>query len=334
MGAASQKDRPSWQSQLEKEYNMPRNRIDVHTHLVPPFWADELKGHGGDPSGWASPSWSVEMLLRYMDDSEIAISMLSLTAPGIEGWQGDARIDIARRVNDYGATLMRQYPTRFGYLCTLPMPDVDASLTELRRCFEKLGADGVCLHSNFDDRYLGEADFDPLWKELDRYGATVFLHPTTPAGVKVLSGQPSPMEDYPADTTKCAFDLLCSGHLRRFPAVRIVLSHGGGFLPYAATRLAELRASLAPERSAEDLIDDMRRFWFDTALVGASGLPSLLAFAEPGRIVFGTDFPYASEKVCKTFISALDSYDGLSAENRTRIDRGAAELFSRLKTSA
>ncbi len=82
---------------------MSSNRIDVHTHLVPPFWAKDLPEHGGDPSGWGAPEWSPEQLLGFMDEEGIAVSMLSLTAPGIEGWKGADRIDIARRVNDYGA---------------------------------------------------------------------------------------------------------------------------------------------------------------------------------------------------------------------------------------
>ena len=309
---------------------MPYDRIDVHTHLIPPFWAEALKDHGGDPSGWGSPEWSPETLLRFMDANGIAVSMLSLTAPGIEGWHGPERADMARRVNDYGAKLVEQNPSRFGYLATLPMPDVATTLTELRRCVSDLHVDGVCLHSNFDERYLGEAAFEPLWKELDACGTTVFLHPTTPAGVKALPGQPSPMEDYPADTTKSAFDLVCSGHLRRFPSLRIILSHGGGFLPYAASRFAELRASLSPDRSSSELMDDMRRFWFDTALIGASGFPSLLGFADPTRIVFGTDFPYASEPVCSRFIAALDEHGGLTIPERERINRAGRALFPRL----
>ncbi len=309
---------------------MPRKRIDVHTHLVPPFWAKALEAHGGDPSGWAAPDWSPEALLAFMDDLEIETSILSLTAPGIEGWHGADRQDMARRINDYGAALMRGDPLRFGYFATLPMPDVQASLAEMRRAFDELGADGVCLHSNFDGRYLGETGFDLVWQELDRRAATVLIHPTTPAGVKVLAGQPSPMEDYPADTTKCAFDLVCAGHMYRYPSVRIVLAHGGGFLPYAATRLAELRASLDKSRSAEQLLADMRRFYFDTALVAPSGLPSLLAFSDPNRIVFGTDFPYASRQVSTTFTANLDQYEGLSDHDHAIIDRVAAALFPRL----
>ncbi len=157
----------------------------------------------------------------------------------------------------------------------------------------------------------------------------MLLHPTTPAGVKVLRGQPSPMEDYPADTTKAAFDLVVSGHMRRYPDVRIVLVHGGGFLPYAASRFAELYSSMNPGRSSDELMGDMRRFYFDTALVAPSGMPSLLAFADLDHIVFGTDYPYAPPHVSKTFTTNLDNYASLSSEDKDLINRGAATLFAR-----
>ena len=310
---------------------MNARRIDIHTHLIPPFWAEELKSHGGDPSGWGSPEWSPEKLLQFMDDEEIAVSILSLTAPGIEGWQGAERIDIARRINDYGAELVRAHPDRFGYLATLALPDVDAGLVELARALDDLGADGIVLHSNFDGIYLGDNAFEPVWAELDRRSAVVFVHPTTSPGIRVLNGQPSPLEDYPADTTKCAVDLVASGTVTRFPSVKIVLSHGGGFLPYAATRFAELLASLEKHRSADTLLAEMKSFYFDTALAAPSGLPSLLAFAAPGRVYFGTDYPYASEKVSKTFTKNLDAYEHFQADDLLAINRGAKALFPRLR---
>ena len=311
---------------------MSKNRVDIHTHLVPPFWAEELKSHGGDPSGWGAPKWSPQLLLQFMDAEEIAVSVLSLTAPGIEGWQGADRIKIAREINDYGASLVRDQPTRFGYLATLALPDVEAGVAEIHRAFDELGADGIVLHSNFDGTYLGDPLFEPVWEELNRREAVVFVHPTTPPGVKVLKGQPSPLEDYPADTTKCALDLVAAGVTNKFPSTKIVLSHGGGFLPYAATRLAELISSLSPARSVDSLLEEMKSFYFDTALTAPSGMPSLLAFAAPGHIFFGTDYPYASEKVSKTFTQNLDSYSQLSADDLAAINNGARHLFPRLKS--
>lgn len=203
--------------------------------------------------------------------------MLSLTAPGIEGWKGADRIAIARQVNDYGAELVTRHPHRVGYLATLALPDVDAGLAEIRRCYDELGVDGVCLHSNFEGVYLGDDRFLPIWEELDRRSAVVFVHPTTPEAT-MLPGIPGPIEDYPADTTRAALHLVVAGHMTRFTHVKVILSHGGGFLPYAASCFAELTASLTPDRSAESLLDEMGRFYFDTALVAPSGLPSLLAF--------------------------------------------------------
>jgi hypothetical protein len=98
------------------------DRIDVHTHLIPPFWAEELKNHGGDPSGWGSPESSPDSLLRFMDDEGIRISVLSLTAPGIEGWRADERVKMARRVNDYGVDLVQKTLIASATLRRCPFP--------------------------------------------------------------------------------------------------------------------------------------------------------------------------------------------------------------------
>ncbi len=310
---------------------MAKQRVDVHTHLVPPFWAEELKSHGGDPSGWGAPDWSPEQLLKFMDDEEIAVSVLSLTAPGIEGWEGAARIEIARRVNDYGAHLMNQRPDRFGYFTTLALPDVDAALSEIERSVDVLHVDGVTLHSNYDGVYLSDPRFDPVWQELDRRSATVFVHPTRPPQMPVLPGAPSPFADYPADTTRCALDLVLKGHRKRFASTKVILSHGGGYLPFAATRFAELGASLAKDRSPEDIMTDIKSFYFDTALVAPSGIPSLIGTVPVGQIVFGTDYPYASEKVSKTFDSNLDHATILTPDQVGQINVKAAGLIPRLQ---
>jgi predicted TIM-barrel fold metal-dependent hydrolase len=98
------------------------HRIDVHQHVVPPFWAKALPDHGGDPSGPRSgdpthtvlPQWSPELAIDLMDSQEIATGILSLTAPGIVGWYKNQRREIARRVNDYTAGLVAKRSDRFG----------------------------------------------------------------------------------------------------------------------------------------------------------------------------------------------------------------------------
>ena len=107
------------------------SRIDVHQHVVPPFWADELLANGGDPSGWHSPKWCPASAIEFMDSQQIATGILSLTAPSVVGWKPRERRDMTRRVNEYTANLVAKTPHRFGNFATLPLPDVDGALKEI-----------------------------------------------------------------------------------------------------------------------------------------------------------------------------------------------------------
>jgi predicted TIM-barrel fold metal-dependent hydrolase len=230
-----------------------RDRVDVHQHVVPPFWAKALPNHGEDPSGLRSgdpsssvlPQWSPESAIDLMDSQEIATGILSLTAPGIVGWKKDERREMARRVNEYTADLVVKRPDRFGNFATLPLPDVDGSLSELAYAIDTLQTDGVILLGNYAEKYLGDAAFEPLWVELDRRQAVVFVHPALP--LPPVAGVAGPLVDYPFDTTRTAVQLLLNGIVDRYTGVRIILAHAGGFVPYASHRFAELARVFRPD---------------------------------------------------------------------------------------
>ena len=310
------------------------DRIDVHQHVVPPFWAAELPSHGGDPSGWHSPEWTPESALRFMDEQEIATGVLSLTAPSVAGWDGNARCDMARRVNDYTAGLVAKLPERFGNFATLPLPDVEGAVTEAKYALDTLRADGVILLTNYEGVYLGDQRFDPLWEALDQRSATVFIHPGAPH-LKVLDGIPGPVIDYPFDTTRTAVHMVLNNVLERHPATKVILSHAGGFLPYASHRFAELLAALNPDGPTIDsFLASFGQFYFDTALsAGPAALPSLLAFAGSDHVLYGSDFPYAPASVGASFTTKLDAYSELSSDQHTAINYGnARQLLARLST--
>jgi 6-methylsalicylate decarboxylase len=303
------------------------NRIDVHQHIVPSFWTALRERSGGDASGgWPVPSWSQAAAIDMMDDLGIATGILS---PGAITF---ANASDARRCNEFTASVTIERPDRFGTFAALPLPDVDAALDEIAYAFDTLKADGVVLFANYRGTYLGDPAFAPVWDELDRRAAVVFIHPAQPP-LPWLPGIPGPVVDFPLDTARAAMQLVVSGTMRRCTRTRVILAHGGGFLPYAAHRFAELaNEAVDPGRSVEDYLADMRRFLFDTALcAGPAAMPSLLAFAEPGHILFGSDFPFASRPVGTSFTRKLDAYvadDPGLAEN---INRSAAlRLFSRL----
>ena len=315
------------------------HRIDVHQHVVPPFWAKALPTHGGDPSGARSgdpsstvlPRWSPESAIEFMDSQEIGTAILSLTSPGIVRWDKSDRREMARRINDYTQGLVAKRPDRFGHFATLPLPDVDGALSELEYAFDTLRADGVILLGNYAEKYLGDAVFEPLWAELDRRQAVVFLHPGLP--LPPVAGVAGPLVDYPFDTTRTAVQLVLNGIVDRYPRARIILAHAGGFLPYASHRFAELAHVFRPDAARPaDILASFQRFYLDTALSSSpAALPSLQAFAENRRILFGTDFPFAPADVAGYFTTKLDGYDGLTADERRAIShRNAWTLFPHL----
>ncbi|MEV4341391.1 amidohydrolase family protein [Streptomyces sp. NPDC049590] len=100
-------------------------------------------------------AWSPEEHLAFMDDDQVATSVLSLTAPSVVGWQGQERRGVARRVNEYVAELVTRHPDRFGNFATVPVPDVEGAVAEAEYALDELGADGVVLLSNCEGVYLG-----------------------------------------------------------------------------------------------------------------------------------------------------------------------------------
>ena len=310
---------------------MTANRIDVHQHVISPVWLDGLRRRN---SFHRPPAWSPEAAIAFMDSQQIATGILSLTAPGIVDWDDIERRNAAREVNESTATLVAKCPGRFGNFATLPLPDMDSSLLELAYAFDALEADGVILFSNYANRYLGDAFFEPLWVELDRREAIVFIHPTRLSEPEI-KGLPGPIIDFPFGTTRTAVDMVLKGVLDRHRKLKIILSHGGGFLPYAAYRFAGLAAAVAPGASdAGSILEKFRRFYFDTALVHCDfALASLKALADPARILFGSDFPYAPDIMAKEVTSQFDASTLLTAGERAAINHDNARALFRGKYS-
>lgn len=306
---------------------MHGGRIDTHHHILPPAYAAWLDRHGIRDGDRPLPQWSVQGALDLMDDNGIAASVLSVSTPGVHlGDHAEAR-RMARIVNEFTAGIVSRRPERFGHFATLPLPDVDGALEEAAHAFDCLDADGIVLLGNVGGTYLGDASLDPLMAELDRRDATILVHPCALPGAEV-PGLPAYAADFLLDTTRAAINLARSGCLERFPRLKIILSHAGGFLPFAAQRLA---ASCSVDGDSEAGIARLKRFYFDTALSSSSyALPSLLSFAEPTHITFGSDWPFATKERSAFYRQVLDDYP-LTAAQRDAIGRGNAErLLPRL----
>lgn len=304
-------------------------RIDVHQHFLPPSYGAALTAQGVTSGGWPMPSWSAEGAVEAMDEAGIATGILSISAPGTHiGDNAQAR-ELSRASNEFGAELVKDRPTRFGLFASLPLPDVDGALAEAAYALDTLGADGVALMTNAHGRYLGDPAFEPLWAELDARGAVAFIHPTE-TELPMLKSAPAPIVDFPFDTTRTAVDMAMAGVLSRYPNMKVILSHAGGALPYLAHRVAAT-ASVVSSLSPEAILAELRRFYFDIALSGSpTALPSLLAFADPGHILYGSDRPFAPNPTITYFDGYLDTHERSEGQSDA-INRGNAEvLFPRL----
>ncbi|MFI8434722.1 amidohydrolase family protein [Streptomyces sp. NPDC079020] len=299
-------------------------RIDVHQHLVPPAFSGPMAERAA-ALGWPAPAWDVRSAIAMMDRRSIATGLLSFPAPVAAPDDLAGARTGTRSVNEYTAEVVKDRPDRFGHFAGLPLPDVDAALAEAAHALDELNADGLMVLSNMHGRYLGDPAFEPLWAELDARAAVVLVHPTAPP-VAPVSGLPGPLVDFPYDTARTALHMALNGVPRRYPRIKMILPHAGGLLPYAADRFA-VAAHLHPDSTPEGLLGDLRRFYFDTAMSPIAALPSLLAFAAPGHVLYGSDFPMLPEEWGTGFDSGLDEYPHWEAGQLHAVNRGNAELL-------
>ncbi len=303
------------------------DRIDTHHHIVPAFYRDWLEKNGHSAGGMPIPQWSVDSSLSFMDAHKIATAMFSVSTPGAYiGDAAEAR-EVARALNVETAQIVAKNPSRFGFFATLCLPDVEGSIDEARRAFSELKADGIVLMTNTDGIYMGDPSLEPLMAVLNEHRAVVFLHPgALPA--QPAAGVPAYVADFLLDTVRTAVGICKADWFEKFPNVRFILSHAGGFIPFAAYRIAR---ACARDGDATAGMKQLKQFYMDTALASSpTSLPSLFAFADTSHITFGSDLPYANVARSGAFTSMLDAYP-MEATLRSAISRqNALTLFPRL----
>jgi predicted TIM-barrel fold metal-dependent hydrolase len=271
-------------------------RIDLHAHLTPRDYVRELAQRSLLPQH-PLQDWIPEISLETMDRWRIDATVLSLTPPGVFfGDQGLAN-ELARLANEETAACVRAHPATLGGLGFLPLPDIDAALAELDYALGPLGLDGIELLTNVAGIYLGDPLLDPLFDELDRRGAYVFVHPTTPARPSPVPHLPEYLIEYPMDTTRAVVNLLFSGTLDRCPNIRLQVAHLGGMVPFIAHRIATLvdRQPALATRVPAGPIEYLRRLYYDTGLSdNAVALASTIELVGAQHVVYGTDWPYVA----------------------------------------
>lgn len=303
--------------------------IDTHHHFYPPDYQKAWLGWEEKrklPHFPQQVAWSREKALEEMDKGGVRTAVLSLAStPGLwfdEGPENAARM--VRVCNDYGAQMVRDNPGRYGLFATLSMLDIDTTLKEIEYAFDTLKADGVGLQSNYGDKWLGNAVYKPVFDELNRRKAVVYVHPLVAACCGNLSVGTFPaVIEVPHDTTRTVTSLLLSGGFARWRDITWLFSHAGGTIPMMAARIDSFygRRPNLKEFAPEGVIGELKRLHYDTAnATSAPAMAALLKLVPVSQVTYGTDYPYFGFDQ----INALRQL-GLSESDLAAIESGNAK---------
>ena len=227
---------------------------------------------------------------------------------------------------------MRDHPGRFGLFATITPPDTDGSLKEIEYAFDTLKADGIGLLTSYNGKYLGDASFAPVYAELNRRKAVIYVHPLAPNCCgDVVPGIPPGSIEYATDSTRTIAHLVFSGMSQKYPDIRWIFSHSGGTLPFltrASSSSRRCRSTLicrtARSRNSRSSITSWRR------ATPRRSSPALFEMVKVSQVLYGTDYPYrdgadVNDGIANWKFSAADLR---SIENET-----ARKLLPNLKTA-
>jgi 6-methylsalicylate decarboxylase len=285
--------------------------IDVHAHYVTDSYLTAAieAGHqipDGMP-GW--PRFSVADQLAIMDRQGIGRAVLSISSPGVHFGDDHAARRLGAEVNDFGANVVADHPDRFGLFASLPLPDLQGALAEARRALDDLGAMGVIIETTAGGHYLSDPVFRPLLDELDRRGAVMMIHPTSPACLPGLaSDPPPPMLEFLFESTRTVADLILSGALEHHPNLRVVIPHGGAMLPLVADRIEQFRTLLGHQSgdgpSVRSLLSTL---WYDMAGTPfPTQIPALAQIVGLDHLLYGSDSAFTPEPVIERQMRSID----------------------------
>ncbi|MEW5984540.1 MAG: amidohydrolase family protein [Acidobacteriota bacterium] len=275
--------------------------VDIHAHCVIPEAAEVVKGTPFfDAARRGGPNVLGPDRLKVMDEQGLDVQVLSINGYWWYGADRDLAGRIVQAQNDGLATWVAAHPDRFVALASVSLQYPDLAAAQLEQAVKTHGMRGVSIGGHMRGENLTLPKYDPFWAKAAELGVLVLMHPQ--GGDNLLRegaldgrGDLGNIIGNPLETTVFLSRLIFDGTLDKFPGLKVLGPHAGGYLPSYLGRseaACEVRASAecANKRRPSDYLK--KEIVIDTMVFSEEGLRHLVAEVGVGQILYGTDIPF------------------------------------------
>ena len=238
----------------------------------------------------------LETRLEDMDRMKVDIQAVAVSVYQYYYW-ADAEMGakVSRIINEELKESTDKFADRFSPLGTVPLQDTDAAIAELRYCVQELGFKGLEIGSHVDGEEIASPRLDPFWAEVERLGAVIIVHTNGHTHKERLQAHNFVnILGHAFEATLATAHLIFNGVMERYPNLKIVVVHGGGYLPAYAGRIDHAwRAREDVSEGVPKLPSEyLKRFFFDTMVFETDQLKFLVDKYGADHVLLGTDYPY------------------------------------------
>src|SRR5438067_6813875 len=340
-------------------------KIDLHTHILPHDWPDLDAQYGY--SGFVRLDhykpccarmmigdrffreitdnvWDPKRRIEECDRTGVSMQVLSTVPVMFSYWAKPAdALDLSRHLNEHMAEVVRDHPTRFAGLATIPLQDPELAARELERCVRDLHLRGAEIGTHVDAneychgadcRNLDDSSLNAVWSAAEQLGAAIFVHPWDMIGKERMPKYWLPwLVGMPAETSLAICSMMFGGVFERFPKLRVAFAHGGGAFPFTIGRI-ERAFHVRPDLVATENNTNPRnylahdnapaRFYVDSLVHDADVLRMLLKLFGAQPVALGSDYPFPlGEANPGQLIESMK----LSAKEKAQVLSGTAREF-------
>jgi aminocarboxymuconate-semialdehyde decarboxylase len=282
--------------------------IDVHAHVLVPEvmkltyehsqYARAVAGPGGVPEPLFKRMTDVPLRLQEMDATGVDIQVISpsIMQQCTYEMEPQEALRMDRLGNDRVAEAVAHHPDRLVGLASLPLHDVELSAAELERCVRDLDLRGAIISSHVNGVELGDERLRPFWAKAEELGAVIFVHPSGNTDKRMLRNRLMITVGQPLEEAYALSSLIYEGVMDQFPKLKIMVAHGGGYLPfYTGRHDNDYRYGRSPHLKG-DFSSYLPRFFYDTVLFNPDMLEFLITKVPSSHVMLASDYPFAEKR--------------------------------------